>query len=289
MHNPTISLIIPTYNRTTWLKRALDSIYFVEFDEVILVNDGSDERYTNDIKNILCNYPKVKYIEHKSNRGLGEARNTGIKNCTSEWVTFLDDDDYYTKNPLENLKKHIIKHPEADVINYKITLKKGEKTVDWGHEMFTLEDLVNYNRLTGSSLLKKSVWAKVKGYKNIPYEDWEFWIRVKQANFKFSFFNAVFYVRDMISDGLEKNTVKTLSDIDWKIKYLGINLIKNSRNKDIGLGISTFLRDKSLFRLVDSILLHLQEFKIYIVDQGERSEQKDKLYAKLTQAHYELV
>lgn len=282
MYNPTICLIIPTYNRSKWLKRAIDSIYFVEFDEVIVVNDGSDKNHTTDIEKILDNYPKIKYIKHDSNKGLGEARNTGIKKCTSEWVTFLDDDDYYIKNPLENLKNHIIKHPEADVINYKITLKKGEKTVDWGHAAFTLEDLVNYNRLTGSSLLKKSVWAKLKGYKNIPYEDWEFWVRVKQAKFNFVFFNDIFYVRDMISDGLEKNTGKTLSDIDWKIKYIGIDLIKQSRNKDIGLGISTFLRDDSLFRLVDSILTHLQEFKMYIVDQGEHSEVKDKLYTKLS-------
>ena len=143
MYNPTISLIIPTYNRTAWLKRALDSVYFVEFDEVILVNDGSDKEHTDYIKNILSCYPKIKYIEHGSNRGLGEARNTGIKNCTSEWITFLDDDDYYTKNPLESLKKHIAKHPEADVINYKITLKNlksnlHNKTFDWGHETFTI-------------------------------------------------------------------------------------------------------------------------------------------------------
>jgi len=282
MYNPSVSLIIPTYNRSKWLKRAIDSIYFVEFDEVIVVNDGSDEKNTKDIELILDNYPKIKYIKHSTNKGLGEARNTGIKNCNSEWVTFLDDDDYYTKNPLENLKKHIIKHPEADVINYKITLKKGEKTVDWGTEKFTLEDLINYNRLTGSSLLKKSVWSKVKGYKNIPYEDWEFWVRVKQADFKFLFYNDIFYTRENVDEGLEKVTGKEMSDIDWKIKYLGINLIKQSRNKDIGLGISTFLRDDSLFRLVNSILAHLPEFKMYIVDQGNHSEEKDKLYAKLT-------
>jgi len=287
MYNPTISLIIPTYNRYKWLQRAIDSIYFVEFDEVIVVNDGSNEKCTAEIEKILDNYPKIKYIKHESNKGLGEARNTGVKKCNSEWVTFLDDDDYYIKNPLENLKKHIIKHPEADVVNYKITLKNlnsnlKSKTVDWGHEKFTLEELVNYNRLTGSSLLKKSVWQKVKGYKNIPYEDWEFWVRVKQANFNFVFYNDIFYVRENVDEGLEKITGKEMSDIDWKIKYLGINLIKQSRNKDIGLGISTFLRDDSLFRLVDSVLMHLQEFKMYIVDQGDRSEEKDKLYAKLT-------
>jgi glycosyltransferase involved in cell wall biosynthesis len=204
MYSPTISLIIPIYNRSKWLKRAIDSIYFVEFDEVIVINDGSDKKHTDEIEKILDNYPKIKYIKHDTNKGLGEARNTGIKNSKSEWITFLDDDDYYTKNPLENLKKHITKYPEADVINYKITLKKGEKTVEWGHETFTLEDLVNYNRLTGSSLLKKSVWAKVKGYKNIPYEDWEFWVRVKRGGFNFVFFNDIFYVRDMVEDGLEK-------------------------------------------------------------------------------------
>ena len=101
----TIGLIITTYNRTNWIKRAIDSIYNMDFDEIILVNDGSTSNHTTVIENFLLRYPKIKYIKHDYNMGLAEARNTGIRKCNSEWVTFLDDDDYYIKNPLEGLKK----------------------------------------------------------------------------------------------------------------------------------------------------------------------------------------
>ncbi len=54
-----------------------------------------------------------------------------------------------------------------------------------------------------------------------------------------------------------------------------------NRNKDIAIGISTFLRDESLFKLVTSILKYLPEFKIYIADGGRKSKQKDAIYKDL--------
>jgi glycosyltransferase involved in cell wall biosynthesis len=276
-----ITLIIATYNRTSYLKRAIDSIYELGFDDIILVNDGSLEKNTNIIKDILENYPKITYIEHSENLGLGTARNTGIKVSKTNWITFLDDDDYYIKNPLKELKDFITKNSEADIIHYKIRLSEEQKIVDWGHEKFTLNELVSYNRLAGCSLFKKSVWKTLKGFKQIPYEDWEFWIRAKQANFNFLFYPDVFYFRDNVDISLQNKTEEVLTDIDWKIKYLSNDLIKNSFDATIGIGISTFLRDDALFRLVNSNLKHLSEFKMYIVDQGVKNWKKELFYEKL--------
>lgn len=276
-----ITLIIAIYNRTDYLKRAIDSIYNVGFDNIILVNDGSNEIKTLAIKNILEDYPKIKYIEHKENLGLGEAKNTGIAASNTTWITFLDDDDYYLKNPINDLKEFISNNQDADIIHYKIRLKKKETTLDWGYEKFTLNELIQYNRLTGVSLFKKEVWNKLGGFKQIPYEDWEFWIRAKQANFNFVYYPDIFYIREFIEDSLQCNTEKAITDIDWKIKYLGYDTIKNSFNKDIGIGISTFLRDDSLFRLINSNLKFLQEFKMYIIDQGNKNWKKELFYDKL--------
>jgi glycosyltransferase involved in cell wall biosynthesis len=281
MNNIKISLIIPTYNRPHLLKRALQSISSNSFDEILVVNDGSIRKNTNEIEKILLDYPEIKYIKHPTNMGLAESRNTGIKESKYEWITFLDDDDYYSKNPVQDLKLFIKNNPQADIVHYKIRLKNSKKTLDWGCEKFTLADLVNYNRLSGSSLINKKVWKKLNGYHNIPYEDWEFWIRAKQANFNFVFYNDIFYTREIQNDSLENSTEKIISTIDWKIEFLGYDLLKQCLNKEIALGLSTFLRDDSLFRLINSNLEHLCEFRMYIVDQGCHSHKKDLFYRKL--------
>lgn len=288
-----IALVITTYNRTSYLKRAIESVYTFGFDDIILVDDGSSEENFATIENILVDYPKINCIRHPKNMGLGEARNTGIKASKTDWITFLDDDDFYTKNPINDLKKFINDNPNTDIIHFKIELRNKKQdsshTYFWGYENFTLEELVNYNRLSGNSLIKKSMWKKLNGFKPIPFEDWEFWIRAKKNKYNFKFFDDVFYLRDVVDTSLQLQTELAMTDMDWKIKYLGIDLIKKSRNKDIGLGITTFCRDTYLFNLIESNLKHLQEFKMYIVDQGEHSIEKDALYEKLQRLGHEVV
>ena len=93
-----ISVIIPTYNRYEFLKRALNSVYAQTFlpSEVIVVDDGS----TDNTSHIQLDFPKIKYIYQK-NSGVSSARNTGIKNATSDWIAFLDSDDTWLESKLE--------------------------------------------------------------------------------------------------------------------------------------------------------------------------------------------
>ena len=278
----TISLIITTYNRPILLKRAIESIYNYNFNEIIIVNDGSDVEHSANIELLLKEYPKIIYHKHPANKGLGESRNTGIHLSHSEWIMYLDDDDYFIKDPTDDLRKFINKNPQADIIHFKIRNQQINKDIiDWGHKTFTLEELIENNRLAGCSMLKKTVWKILNGYKTMPYEDWEFWIRAKKVYFNFCFYPDIFYYREHLVDGLEEKATKSISDYQWKKTYINYLLPSKTINPDIGIGITTFLRDTALFRLITSIVKYLPEFKIYIVDQGTRNSLKDDLYKNL--------
>ena len=280
----TISLVITTFNRPQLLQRAIDSIYNYNFDEIVVINDGSSIENTILIEAILKQYPKIIYYTHKINKGLGEARNSGVNLSNSEWILYLDDDDYFIKNPIDDLKKFIQSNPEADIIHFKIRNQQTNKDiVDWGHEKFTLEELISSNRLAGCSMLKKSVWQILNGYKTMPYEDWEFWIRAKKVNFNFCFYPDVFYFREHHIDGLEDTAGKLITDEQWKNLYIDYLLPSKVFNTEICIGITTFLRDSSLFRLIASLLKYMPEFKLYIVDQGLKNPKKEKLYSYLTE------
>lgn len=77
--NPTVSVVIPTYNRAHLLGRAIQSVLNQTYHdfEIIVVDDGSTDNTEKVVKSF--NDPRIHYIRHDQNRGGSAARNTGIK------------------------------------------------------------------------------------------------------------------------------------------------------------------------------------------------------------------
>lgn len=99
---PEISVIVPVYNTAKYLEPCLRSIATQTFGnfEVIVVNDGSTDESLSIIHNFMNVDNRIKLI-NQENKGLSEARNTGLRNATGRWVTFLDSDDAIAPNFLE--------------------------------------------------------------------------------------------------------------------------------------------------------------------------------------------
>ena len=104
-----VSVIIPTYKRPKNLENALLSVLTQDYTdkEIIIISDnGKDSEFnliTEDIINkIKESHPNeiIRYISHSANRNGAAARNTGLLNCTGEYITFLDDDDIYLPDRL---------------------------------------------------------------------------------------------------------------------------------------------------------------------------------------------
>lgn len=98
---PKVSVVIPTHNRPEMLKKAIESVLAQTYQdfEIIVVDDGLEQRAESVTR--AFNNSCVKYIQHNKERGGGVARNTGIKNSTSEFIAFLDDDDEWLPEKLE--------------------------------------------------------------------------------------------------------------------------------------------------------------------------------------------
>lgn len=89
---PMFSIVIPTYNRPEPLKRALLSCTAQDFEdfEVLIIDDGGS---AESIPGVLSDFPlRLTLIRHKTNLGVGPARNSGIRAAHGEWVLPLDDD-----------------------------------------------------------------------------------------------------------------------------------------------------------------------------------------------------
>jgi hypothetical protein len=115
---PKVSVIIPIYNVQNFLIDCLDSIVKQSLKEIeiICVNDGS----TDDSLSLLLNYSKIDnriMIIDQRNRGLSEARNTGIKFSNGEFIYFLDSDDCLRLNALYELYEYSKKY-NLDIIYF---------------------------------------------------------------------------------------------------------------------------------------------------------------------------
>jgi glycosyltransferase involved in cell wall biosynthesis len=121
---PFFSVVIPLYNKETFIEETLKSVLNQSFQdfEVIIVDDGStDESFerTNKFKD-----SRIK-IYHQNNQGLSSARNTGIKNANSDFIAFLDADDLWLPHHLQQLYNLINLYPEKGIYCNGYTQQKS--------------------------------------------------------------------------------------------------------------------------------------------------------------------
>jgi glycosyltransferase involved in cell wall biosynthesis len=113
---PEISVVIPLYNKRTYIRRAVDSVLaqsFREF-ELIVVDDGSTDGGHELLADIAD--PRMKLIR-QANAGEGEARNCGAEEAVATWVAFLDADDMWLPEHLSELDEIIRRHPECGLVS----------------------------------------------------------------------------------------------------------------------------------------------------------------------------
>ena len=111
-----VSVIIPAYNAALYIKETIESVFAQTYPhyQVIVVNDGSPD--TPALEQVLLPYThRVTYIKQE-NRGPSGARNRGLRAATGNLVAFLDADDIWRPNYLEEQTKFLHEHPEYDLV-----------------------------------------------------------------------------------------------------------------------------------------------------------------------------
>ncbi|WCF07931.1 glycosyltransferase [Paenibacillus thiaminolyticus] len=115
----SVSVIVPVYNVEAYLRRCLDSLVMqtLEDIEIIVVNDASPDRSIEIMKEYQHKYPdKITVIDSNVNLRQGGARNLGIRASRSEYIGFVDSDDWVDVNMYEQLYTTAIEK-DADVVS----------------------------------------------------------------------------------------------------------------------------------------------------------------------------
>ncbi|MBQ7043226.1 MAG: glycosyltransferase [Clostridia bacterium] len=221
-----ISVIVPVYKVEEYLTRCVDSILaqtHTSFD-LILVDDGSPD----DCGKICDDYAKKDAritVIHQENQGLSMARNAGIewalKNSNSEWITFIDSDDWIHKDYLKVLYETTVKYDvDLSICNciktsdFDVEIKNVEAKVT----LFAPEDFWCFRRYVGAwaKLYRKNHFKSIRYPEGLLYEDIFVTYRLLFMQPKVAYIENALYFYFLRDDSItqKKWTPKVLSQIN---------------------------------------------------------------------------
>lgn len=125
---PYFSVIIPLYNKESFIEKTLECVLnqtFKDF-EIIIVNDGSTDNGLEKIKKFTDN--RIKIFQQE-NQGVSVARNKGMEMAEGEYFCFLDADDEWKNDCLENFYKAIVRFSDYLVFSAAIEIETEKKTI----------------------------------------------------------------------------------------------------------------------------------------------------------------
>lgn len=190
MDKPFFTVVIPTHNRSTLLKRAIESVLTQTFEnfELIVV----DDRSTDDTASVVKSFSdfRIRYMMNTRIRGACGARNLGIFAAKGKWVAFLDDDDEWLPEKLNSQYKLLQKADRSIGMicsDYAIQKGKGQRPVmvknrpsGW------IQDKLLYGYCIGclsSVAIRTAVLHKISGFdERFPSnQDWDLWLRTAEV------------------------------------------------------------------------------------------------------------
>lgn len=186
----TVSVIIATYRRESTLRRAIESALNQTYKdiEVIVADDNANIEWNTRVEAIVKQYPSVKYIQNKTNKGSAATRNVGIQESTGDFITFLDDDDEYLPEKIEQQLNGLSEANGDFSVTDLFLYNEGGKLIDkrirsyitdYSPEQLLKSHLMHHITGTDTLMFKKSYLEKIGGFPPIDVGD-EFYL-MKEA------------------------------------------------------------------------------------------------------------
>jgi len=188
--DPAVSVIMATYNRTTWIRESIESVIAQSFAdwELLIVNDGG----STEVEEIIsgCNDQRIRYfrVEHG---GKSAALNAALRRARGRYIGILDDDDIYQPEHLEKHVDALQANPSAplaysDAImalqemgedgEYRIYRRTVAKNFDFDRKVLGQRNFL----ATCAILIRREGFEKQGGFNEtlLNGEDWEMWLRL---------------------------------------------------------------------------------------------------------------
>ncbi len=256
---PLFSVIIPTFNSSAFIEKAINSVLKQTFKdwELLIIDDNSSDNTVSIIKNFK-NEKNIKVIKSPFNLGAATARNIGIKKSKGRYIAFLDSDDYWLPNKLALQFKFLKNNTDCPIVcsNYFLEFSSSNdklKQIKF-RELIYFKDIIRTNSIMTSSAVFDSKLVSNIYMPNLKRrQDWAFWISIlkKDKSFKAYCIQTPLAVKVVNQNSLSSNRISSLY-----FNFLAISMYGDvSRYRALRLITLNLLR--VLFRRIKSGLFYL--------------------------------
>lgn len=251
-----VSIIMPAYNAALYLEDSIKSVLNQTYKhwELLIIDDGSTDETLGIARQYSLKDSRIR-VFNQENRGIGAARNVGIRASGGAWIAFLDSDDLWVETKLERQLEVGDKYSDVDVIytngsiffNNDLSSLHLYETISGrftNKEMYLLE--LNTNILPVLSILVKRSLINKVGLQDEDYrygEDWDHWLRMARGGAVFfGLEEKLFYYRRH-SNNISANTLEIqMSGVRVLLKNIDLALVsKREALNLIGGKINTLI------------------------------------------------
>jgi glycosyltransferase involved in cell wall biosynthesis len=182
MSLPLVSIVLPTYNGSRYIREAIESCLSQTFPdfELIVVDDCSTDATPEIVREYVGRDRRVRYIRHEINRKLPGGLNTGFAAARGGFLTWTSDDNLYRPQFLERMVATLQAHPEAGLV-YSSLMAIDENGIPWKRvDPEPPPHLLLRNCVLASFLYRRAVRDAVGAYDPAMFlcEDYDYWLRI---------------------------------------------------------------------------------------------------------------
>lgn len=238
---PKISVIIPTYNRESSIKKAIESVLNQTFSdfELIIVDDGSTDSTKEIISEFLLKDKRVRYFYQSNSGGPSKPKNTAFKHCAGSYIAYLDSDDQWLSEKLKKQYNLMRESPENTGLVACHAFVVGENDKEKGirkvkssgslEELLTKEGAFPFS--SSSIMVKREVIERVGGFdENLRIgEDLDFYMRIAEGEYSLSFVDEPLFKYFVHSLNISGNLDRAYRDYKYLIKKHA-NFLEKDRN-----------------------------------------------------------
>lgn len=213
MKNPIVSVIIPAYNCSKYIEKAIESILSQDMPlEIIIIDDNSQDNLGQAIGKYLI-LENFLYIKNEKNLGVAESRNRGVQIATGDYIAFLDADDWWKEDKL--IKQIDLMIKKDCVLCFTARELVNEDGITTG-KVIHVQDEINYDSLLyhnciacSSVVLKREVAIRNPMKYSHLHEDYLEWLTImKQYGKAFGIDEPLLAYR-LSKNGKSRNKLKS--------------------------------------------------------------------------------
>lgn len=212
-----VSIITPTYNSANFIAETVRSVQNQTHQnwEMIIIDDGSSDDTVAMVSELSRNEQRIKFFPLDNNVGPAKARNTGIENATGKYMTFLDADDIWFPDFIENSITTIQKTGIPFVFS---SYRRSNENLEFVYSDFIVPEKVTYSDILKSnsiSCLTAFIDVEILGKKRMPEirkrQDMGLWLKyLKEIPFAYGIQEpkAIYRIRENSLSRNKKNLIK---------------------------------------------------------------------------------